>query len=40
MDGTAIKTQIEERRHERLMMSYAKIQKLMRKTRRIMRNFT
>jgi hypothetical protein len=34
MDGTSVETQIEERRHEFLLMSSAKIQKLMRKTRR------
>jgi hypothetical protein len=34
MDGIAVATQIEERRHECRMMSFAKIQKLMRKTRR------
>jgi hypothetical protein len=34
MDGTTVATPIEERRHGCLMMSSAKIQKLMRKTRR------
>jgi hypothetical protein len=34
MDGTSVATQIEERRPECLVMSYAKIQKLVRKTRR------
>jgi hypothetical protein len=35
MDGKAMETQIEDRRSECLLMSNAKIQKLMRKTRRI-----
>jgi hypothetical protein len=34
MDGTSVDAQIEERRLECLLMSFAKIQKLMRKTRR------
>jgi hypothetical protein len=34
MDGTTMTMQIEERRPECLLMSCAKIQKLMRKTRR------
>jgi anti-anti-sigma regulatory factor len=34
MDGTTVETQIEERLSEYLMMSSAKIQKLMRNTRR------
>jgi hypothetical protein len=34
MDGTAVETQLEERRHKCLMMSSTKAQKLMRKTRR------
>jgi hypothetical protein len=33
-DGTSLETQIEERRHERLLMSSTKVPKLMRKTRR------
>jgi hypothetical protein len=35
MDGTAVETTLEERRHECLLMLYTKVQKLMRKTRRI-----
>jgi hypothetical protein len=34
IDGTAMETQLEERRHEFLLMSSTKVQKLMRKTRR------
>jgi hypothetical protein len=34
MDKTPVETQIEERRSECLLMSFGKIQKLMRKTRR------
>jgi hypothetical protein len=34
MDGTAVETTLEERRHECLLMSYTEVQKLMRKTRR------
>jgi hypothetical protein len=34
MDGTRVETQIEERRLECLLMSFGKILKLMRKTRR------
>jgi hypothetical protein len=34
MDGTAVETQLKERRPECLMMSSTKVQKLMRKTRR------
>jgi hypothetical protein len=34
MDGTTMETYVKERRHECLLMSYGKIQKLMRKTRR------
>jgi hypothetical protein len=34
MDGKAVETQREERRHECLLMSSTKVQKLMRKTRR------
>jgi hypothetical protein len=34
MDGTTVETQIEERRPECLLMSYVKVQELMRKTRR------
>jgi hypothetical protein len=34
MDGTAVETTLEERRHECLLMSSTKVQKLMRKTRR------
>jgi hypothetical protein len=37
MDGTALETQIEERRPKYLPMSSTKVQKLMRKTRRIIR---
>jgi hypothetical protein len=36
MDGTAVETTLEERRHECLLMSSTKVQKLMRKTRRNM----
>jgi hypothetical protein len=36
MDGTAVGTTLEERRHECLLMSSTKVQKLMRKTRRSM----
>jgi hypothetical protein len=32
MDGTTVATHIEERRHEYLLMSSGKIQKLVRKT--------
>jgi hypothetical protein len=35
MDGTAVETTLEERRPEYLLMSSTKVQKLMRKTRRI-----
>jgi hypothetical protein len=38
MDGTSHEIQIEERRPECLLMSYAKIQKLVRKTRHRGRN--
>jgi hypothetical protein len=34
MDGTTVETELEERRHECLLMSSTKVQKLMRKTRR------
>jgi hypothetical protein len=34
MDGTAMETQLEERRLECLLMSSTKVQKFMRKTRR------
>jgi hypothetical protein len=34
MDGTAVETTLEERRHECLLMTSTKVQKLMRKTRR------
>jgi hypothetical protein len=34
MDGTTVETQLEERRHECLLLSSTKVQKLMRKTRR------
>jgi hypothetical protein len=34
MDGTTVETQTEERRPERLLMSYGKVHNLMRKTRR------
>jgi hypothetical protein len=34
MDGTAVETQLEERRRECLIMSSTKVQKLVRKTRR------
>jgi hypothetical protein len=34
MDGTAVETTLEERRHECLLLSSTKVQKLMRKTRR------
>jgi hypothetical protein len=34
MDGTFVETQLEERRHECLLMSSTKVHKLMRKTRR------
>jgi hypothetical protein len=34
MDGTAVETTLEERRHECLLMSSTKVQKLVRKTRR------
>jgi hypothetical protein len=34
MDGTTVETTLEERRHEFLLMSSTKVQKLMRKTRR------
>jgi hypothetical protein len=34
VDGTTVETQIEERRYECLLISFSKIQKLMRKTRR------
>jgi hypothetical protein len=34
MDGTAVETQLEERRHECLLMPSTKVQKLMPKTRR------
>jgi hypothetical protein len=34
MNGIAVETQIEDRRLECLLMSYGKVQKLMRKTRR------
>jgi hypothetical protein len=34
MDGTEVETQHDERRHECLLMSSTKVQKLMRKTRR------
>jgi hypothetical protein len=34
MDGTSMETQLEERRHECLLLSSTKVQKLMRKTRR------
>jgi hypothetical protein len=34
MDGTAVETTLEERRHECLLMLSTKVQKLMRKTRR------
>jgi hypothetical protein len=34
MDGISVETQIEERRHECLLLSSGKIRKLMRKTRR------
>jgi hypothetical protein len=33
-DGTSVETTLEERRHECLLMSSTKVQKLMRKTRR------
>jgi hypothetical protein len=33
MDGKTVETQLEERRHECLLLSYTKVQKLMRKTR-------
>jgi hypothetical protein len=36
MHGATVDTQTEERRHERLLMSFGKIRKLMRKTRRSM----
>jgi hypothetical protein len=35
MDGTTVETQLKERRQECLLMSSTKMQKLMRKTRRI-----
>jgi hypothetical protein len=35
MDDTSVETQLEERRPECLLMSSTKVQKLMRKTRRI-----
>jgi methyl coenzyme M reductase subunit C len=35
MDGTAVETTLEDRRHECLLLSSTKVQKLMRKTRRI-----
>jgi hypothetical protein len=34
MDGTSVETKLEERRHECLLMSSTKVQKLMRKARR------
>jgi hypothetical protein len=34
MDGTTVETTLEEQRHECLLMSYTKVQKLMRTTRR------
>jgi hypothetical protein len=42
MDGTVVETTLEERRHECLLMSSTKVQKLMRKTRTedVMLNFT
>jgi hypothetical protein len=36
MDGTKLENHIEERRHDCLLMSFGKVQKLMRKTRRNM----